>query len=148
MAIEMMDGEPPYMTEAPLRALWLIAQNGRPVIASREKMSPQFQDFVDKCLEVNTSKQSSKQTMDRQDRPVSILCLFKIEQVLRAFLMRYLSQYSPTIFKKSTTHRIIEIGIKRYGIRIRFLSIFSNVFCFVYSAESCYMLWKQKVFFY
>lgn len=51
MAIEMNDGERLHDRGA-LRAPWLIAQNGQPAIA-KEKMSPQFQDFIDKCLEVD-----------------------------------------------------------------------------------------------
>jgi len=63
MALEMKDGEPPYLKEAPLRALWLIAQEGKPRIEGKDQMSPEFQDFLDKCLEVDVEKRWSAEQL-------------------------------------------------------------------------------------
>ena len=63
MALEMKDGEPPYLKEAPLRALWLIAQEGKPKIDGRDQMSLEFQDFLDKCLEVNVESRWSAEQL-------------------------------------------------------------------------------------
>jgi p21-activated kinase 1 len=83
MALEMKDGEPPYLKEAPLRALWLIAQEGKPKIEGRDQLSPEFQDFLDKCLEVEVEKRwtaeqlRSHQFLAKACEPRKIIPLIK-----------------------------------------------------------------------
>ncbi|KAL2913654.1 hypothetical protein HK105_206814 [Polyrhizophydium stewartii] len=78
MAIEMHEGDPPYMNENPLRALYLIATNGTPKLQDPTSVTPEFADFLDRALQVDTEKRwSTDQLLQhrflRKAEPISSL---------------------------------------------------------------------------
>ena len=67
MAIEMIEGEPPYLTESPLRALWMIATNGTPHIKDEQSLSTVFRDFLYFALKVDPDKRASAHDLLRHE---------------------------------------------------------------------------------
>ena len=65
MTIEMIEGEPPYLNENPLRALYLIATYGTPKINNPEKLSPDLRDFLSKSLEMDPNTRPSAEELLR-----------------------------------------------------------------------------------
>ncbi|KAM9223405.1 serine/threonine-protein kinase PAK 3-like [Leptosomus discolor] len=63
MAIEMVDGEPPYFSEDPLRAMDLIATNGTPELQNPEQLCAEFRAFWSCCLEVDVGRRGSAQDL-------------------------------------------------------------------------------------
>ncbi|PWY70173.1 p21-activated serine/threonine protein kinase [Aspergillus heteromorphus CBS 117.55] len=59
MAIEMIESEPPYLNEEPLKALYLIATNGTPRLKKPEKLSKELKSFLSVCLCVSVPNRAT-----------------------------------------------------------------------------------------
>lgn len=63
MTIEMLEGEPPYLNEDPLKALYLIATNGTPKLKSPESLSLEIKRFLSVCLCVDVRYRASTEEL-------------------------------------------------------------------------------------
>ena len=75
MAIEMIENEPPYLDEEPLKALYLIATNGTPTLKKPEALSKDLKSFLSVCLCVDVkSRATADELLD-----VSLMLLISSE---------------------------------------------------------------------
>lgn len=63
LLIEMIDGEPPYLDENPIRALYLIATNGSPQLKQTDKTSPLLRSFLAQCLQKDPEQRPDVETL-------------------------------------------------------------------------------------
>lgn len=66
-AIEMIELQPPYFDEQPLRALYLIVTNGTPSLQNPEELSSELKSFLASCLQVDTSTRASAEELLAHD---------------------------------------------------------------------------------
>ena len=55
----MIENEPPYLDEEPLKALYLIATNGTPTLKRPDKLSTELKAFLAQCLCVDVKCRAS-----------------------------------------------------------------------------------------
>ncbi|KAI8972542.1 kinase-like domain-containing protein [Trametes punicea] len=63
MAIEMIENEPPYLDEEPLKALYLIATNGTPTLKKPETLSRELKSFLSVCLCVDVKSRATAEEL-------------------------------------------------------------------------------------
>ena len=61
--LEMIENEPPYLDEEPLKALYLIATNGTPTLKKPEKLSKDLKNFLAVCLCVDVKSRATAEEL-------------------------------------------------------------------------------------
>lgn len=92
MAIEMIENEPPYLDEEPLKALYLIATNGTPTLKKPEALSRELKSFLSVCLCVDVrSRATANELLE-----VRVHCLnFKATFLITIIVARVLEEGLP-----------------------------------------------------
>ncbi|THH17681.1 hypothetical protein EW146_g3185 [Bondarzewia mesenterica] len=67
MAIEMIEQEPPYLDEEPLKALYLIATNGTPTLKKPDALSRELKSFLSVCLCVDVKSRATAEELLEHD---------------------------------------------------------------------------------
>lgn len=83
MAIEMIESEPPYLNEEPLKALFLIATNGTPRLKNPNKLSRELKAFLSVCLCVDVRSRASADELLRNDFFKERCSLASLSELLR-----------------------------------------------------------------
>lgn len=89
MIIEMIEGEPPYLHENPLRALYLIATNGTPSLQHPDEISDALKDFLKQSLTVDSNDRPDSNTLlqhpflQRGDHSKSLIPLIKASKDMK-----------------------------------------------------------------
>ena len=84
MALEMKDGYPPYIDMDPLKALFLIASKGKPPIKSWDTLSPEFQNFLNRCLEKDVEKRATAAELLEHDFLLKAISLNEMVPLIHA----------------------------------------------------------------
>lgn len=61
--IELVEGEPPYIRENPMKALFYIASRPPPRLKNPRRASPELMDFLERCLQKSPHDRPSVQDL-------------------------------------------------------------------------------------
>ncbi|KAI5305031.1 Chitin synthase, class 2 [Ascosphaera pollenicola] len=83
MAIEMIESEPPYLNEEPLKALFLIATNGTPRLKHPERLSKELKSFLSVCLCVDVKSRATSEELLSHEYMKAGCSLASLAELLR-----------------------------------------------------------------
>ncbi|WAR16267.1 STK3-like protein [Mya arenaria] len=72
-ALEMAEGKPPYGDIHPMRAIFMIPTKPPPSFRNPDRWTPEFIDFVSKCLIKNPEQRSTAVELLENAKPVTVL---------------------------------------------------------------------------